>query len=201
DFFALLLTQPAGASGSFSLGQTTQSLLLETVNPVLDGTRCVPQKPCYFRAGHTLRDQQNAMQPVIAARLVRTLDLLLQAKHRHRIRYHQWPHDSRRSRFTNDAQLLMTLCLAANIYLNEIDWFFDAIRRKTAEGDYEAVNYHRFADDIVITVSGHHTKRGWAERALQRLQEQLALIGVELNREKTKMVNTLQGEAFGFLAT
>ncbi len=89
--------------------------------------------------------------------------------------------------------------LAANIYLNEIDWFFDAIRRKTAEGDYEAVNYHRFADDIVITVSGHHTKRGWAERALQRLQEQLALIGVELNREKTKMVNTLQGEAFGFL--
>jgi len=89
--------------------------------------------------------------------------------------------------------------LAANIYLNEVDWFFDAIRRKTAQGDYEAVNYHRFADDIVITVSGHHTKRGWAERALQRLQEQFALIGVELNQEKTKMVNTLKGEAFGFL--
>jgi RNA-directed DNA polymerase len=89
--------------------------------------------------------------------------------------------------------------LAANIYLNEVDWLFDAIRRKTAEGDYEAVNYHRFADDIVIAVSGHHTKRGWAERALQRLQEQFALIGVELNPEKTRMVNTLKGEAFGFL--
>src|SRR5215831_14458653 len=89
--------------------------------------------------------------------------------------------------------------LAANIYLNEVDWFFDAVRRKTAEGAYEAVNYHRFADDIVITVSGHHTKRGWAERALHRLQEQFALIGVEWNREKTKMVNTLKGEAFGFL--
>jgi hypothetical protein len=37
------------------------------------------------------------------------------------------------------------------------------------------------------------------ERALQRLQEQFALIGVELNREKTKVVNTLKGEAFGFL--
>jgi len=37
--------------------------------------------------------------------------------------------------------------LAANIYLNEIDWMFDAIRRKTAQGPYEAVNYHRFADD------------------------------------------------------
>lgn len=89
--------------------------------------------------------------------------------------------------------------LAANIYLNEVDWFFDAIRRKTAEGGYEAVNYHRFADDIVIAVSGHHTKRGWAERALQRLQEQFALIGVELNREKTKVVDLLKGEAFGFL--
>lgn len=89
--------------------------------------------------------------------------------------------------------------LAANIYLNEVDWFFDAIRRKTAEGGYEAVNYHRFADDIVIAVSGHHTKRGWAERAQQRLQEQLAPLGVELNLEKTRMVNTLKGEAFGFL--
>lgn len=89
--------------------------------------------------------------------------------------------------------------LAANIYLNEVDWFFDAVRRKTAEGDYEAVHYHRFADDIVITVSGHHTKRGWAERALQRLREQIAPLGVQLNLEKTRVVNTLKGEAFGFL--
>lgn len=89
--------------------------------------------------------------------------------------------------------------LAANIYLNEVDWIFDAIRRKTAEGPYEAVNYHRFADDIVITVSGHHQKQGWAKRALQRLEEQLRPLGVEVNPEKTKLVNTLKGEAFGFL--
>jgi RNA-directed DNA polymerase len=89
--------------------------------------------------------------------------------------------------------------LAANIYLNELDWTFDAIRRKTAQGPYEAVNYHRFADDVVITVSGHHSKRGWAERALQRLQEQLTPLGVELNKEKTKVVDTLTGDTFGFL--
>ncbi|EAR22344.1 group II intron maturase-specific domain-containing protein [Nitrococcus mobilis] len=89
--------------------------------------------------------------------------------------------------------------LAANIYLNEVDWFFEAIRRKTAQGPYEAVNYHRFADDIVITVSAHHTKRGWAERARQRLQEQLTPLGVELNEEKMTLVNTLDGEAFSFL--
>jgi group II intron reverse transcriptase/maturase len=89
--------------------------------------------------------------------------------------------------------------LAANIYLNDVDWAFDEIREKTKQGPYEAVNYHRFADDMVITVSGHHTKRGWAERAQQRLGEQLAPLGVELNAEKTKVVNTLKGEAFGFL--
>lgn len=89
--------------------------------------------------------------------------------------------------------------LAANIYLNEVDWYFEAIRRKTVEGPYEAVNYHRFADDIVITVSGHSSKSGWAEKALKRLQEQLEPLGVELNQEKTQVVNTLKDEAFGFL--
>lgn len=89
--------------------------------------------------------------------------------------------------------------LAANIYLNEVDHAFDAIRRKTSDGNYEAVNYHRFADDMVITVSGHSSKRGWAERALQRLKEQLEPLGVELNLEKTRMVNLLKGESFTFL--
>lgn len=89
--------------------------------------------------------------------------------------------------------------LASNIYLNEVDWVFDAIRRKTTDGNYEAVNYHRFADDIVITVSGHSSKQGWAELALQRLKEHLEPLGVELNMEKTQMVNTLKGESFAFL--
>ena len=88
---------------------------------------------------------------------------------------------------------------AANIYLNKLDWYFDSIRRKTAEGPYEAINYHRFADDIAITVSGHSSKGGWAELALQRLREQLEPLGVELNVQKTNVVDTLKGEAFGFL--
>jgi hypothetical protein len=47
------------------------------------------------------------------------------------------------------------------------------------------------ATRLVITVSGHHSKRGWAERALQRLEERLAPVGVELNREKTQVVNPI----------
>jgi group II intron reverse transcriptase/maturase len=89
--------------------------------------------------------------------------------------------------------------LAANVYLNEVDWHFNGIRQRTAQGPYEAVNYHRFADDIVVTVSGHHSKNGWAERALQRLEEQIKPLGLELNREKTKLVDLLQGGTFGYL--
>jgi RNA-directed DNA polymerase len=55
------------------------------------------------------------------------------------------------------------------------------------------------ATRLVITVSDHHEKRGWAQRALQRLEEQLIPMGVTLNREKTKIVDTLKEEAFGFL--
>jgi RNA-directed DNA polymerase len=90
--------------------------------------------------------------------------------------------------------------LAANIYLNGVDWAFDAIRCQTAQGSFEAVNYHRFSDDIVVTVSGHHSKSGWAERALERLQEELEPLGVRINHDKTRIVNTLnRNEAFGFL--
>lgn len=89
--------------------------------------------------------------------------------------------------------------LAANIYMNEVDWAFDNIRKQTAYKSYEYVNYHRFADDIVITVSGHYTKQGWTERALQRPKEYIEPLGVSLNTEKTKIVDILKNESFGFL--
>src|SRR5207253_8377947 len=63
--------------------------------------------------------------------------------------------------------------LAANIYLNETDWAFDAISRNAAQGSYEAVNYHRFADDIVSTVALHNSKTGRNQRTFHQLQQQL----------------------------
>ena len=88
--------------------------------------------------------------------------------------------------------------LAANIYLHEVDWACEAMRPKTAQGPYEAVHYPRCADDILSTVSGHHTKRGWAARAWQRLQAYLAPLGVARNMEKTHVVDLLAGATFGF---
>jgi len=75
--------------------------------------------------------------------------------------------------------------LAANIYLNEIDWTFDAIRRKTAQEPYEAVNYHRFADDIASPSAVITRNRVGAAR-LQRPRGTAHPAGVALNREKTK---------------
>ena len=79
-----------------------------------------------------------------------------------------------------------------------MDWYFEVIRCETAEGTNNAVNYHRFADNIVIIVSGHHSKQGWAERVLQRLQEQPEPLGVEPIRENTNVVGTRQGNPLGF---
>jgi RNA-directed DNA polymerase len=55
------------------------------------------------------------------------------------------------------------------------------------------------ATHLVITISGHRSKRGWAARALERLKEELEPLGVSLNHEKTRIANTLRGEAFEFL--
>src|SRR5713226_2173448 len=55
DFLHLFLNQSAGTTGSFSLRQTSQSLPVEAVNPILDRPRRIAQQPSNLRARHTLR--------------------------------------------------------------------------------------------------------------------------------------------------
>ncbi len=89
--------------------------------------------------------------------------------------------------------------LAANIYLDELDWEFEHMRQEVVDGPYDSLNYHRFSDDILVLVSGHHSKRwmvGWVQ---ERLRNHLASLEVQVNEEKTQVVDTLQGEAFSFL--
>jgi hypothetical protein len=85
---------------------------------------------------------------------------------------------------------------ASNSHLREC---CHAIRRKTAQGPYEAVNYHRFADDIVNTVSGHRTKRGWAERALSKLLLASALVWPQQDSGAPTQSAPLFGATFGRL--
>jgi group II intron reverse transcriptase/maturase len=89
--------------------------------------------------------------------------------------------------------------LAANIYLNELDWEFERMRQETENGAYDSLNYHRFADDMLVLVS-HHWSKMWMEGWVKdRLRKHLASLDARMNEEKTKTVNTLQGEAFSFL--
>jgi RNA-directed DNA polymerase len=51
----------------------------------------------------------------------------------------------------------------------------------------------------VILISSH-PKQDWVEKAVEkRLREELAKLKVEINEEKTRMVNLSKGESFGFL--
>jgi RNA-directed DNA polymerase len=88
--------------------------------------------------------------------------------------------------------------LASNIYLNEVDRMLEKAREVTRD-QYTHVEYARFADDLVVLVDGypgHERLLGTVDR---RLREELAKLGVEVNEEKTKVVDLTKGESFGFL--
>jgi RNA-directed DNA polymerase len=89
--------------------------------------------------------------------------------------------------------------LLSNIYLNEVDRMLERAKRVTHGGSWPRVEYARFADDLVILVDAH-PRWQWLRAGLQRrLGEELAKIQVEVNDEKTRIVDLSNGESFGFL--
>ena len=69
----------------------------------------------------------------------------------------------------------------------------------TRSGGYTAVQYARFADDLVVLINAH-PRHDWLERAVnKRLREELAKLRVEINEDKSRMVNLKKGESFIFL--
>ncbi|MCP3995173.1 MAG: group II intron reverse transcriptase/maturase [bacterium] len=88
--------------------------------------------------------------------------------------------------------------LLSNLYLNEVDRMLERAVRVTQDS-YTYVAYARFADDLVVLVDGHH-RHAWLMRAVvKRLREELGRLQVEVNEDKTQMVNLTLGESFGFL--
>jgi RNA-directed DNA polymerase len=72
--------------------------------------------------------------------------------------------------------------LLANIYLHYVfDLWVEAWRKKPARGDVIVV---RYADDLVL---GFESRTG-AERFLEEFRERLAKFGLELNAEKTRLI-------------
>ena len=89
--------------------------------------------------------------------------------------------------------------LLANLYLNEVDEMLQRAKEVTREGRYTHVEYVRYADDLVILVDGYR-RWDWLEKAAyQRLLEELAKLDVQLNEEKTRLVDLTKGGSFSFL--
>ena len=89
--------------------------------------------------------------------------------------------------------------LIANLYLNEVDRMLERAKQVTRSGRYTYVEYARYADDLVILVDGYR-RHEWLLRAIeQRLREELAKLQVEINEEKSRIVDLTQGGSFGFL--
>ena len=89
--------------------------------------------------------------------------------------------------------------LLANIYLNEVDKMLERTKQATRQGKYVYIEYARFADDLVILVDGFR-RWDWLARAVyKRLLEELGKLGIQVNREKTRMVDLTRDETFSFL--
>jgi RNA-directed DNA polymerase len=89
--------------------------------------------------------------------------------------------------------------LFSNLYLNEVDRMLERAKVVTQHNGWTAVEYARFADDLVILVSSHPRQR-WLRQAVERrLREEWAKLQVEVNGEKSRRVDLERGESFGFL--
>jgi RNA-directed DNA polymerase len=89
--------------------------------------------------------------------------------------------------------------LLSNLYLNEVDRMLERAKAVTRHERGAAVEYARFADDLVILVDWQPHQQ-WLRQAVEkRLREELAKLLVEVNEEKSRKVDLQRGESFGFL--
>jgi len=70
--------------------------------------------------------------------------------------------------------------LLSNLYLNEVDKMLERATETTRYEQYTAVQYARFADDLVILVD-FHPRHDWIVPAVvRRLREELGKLRVEI---------------------
>ena len=89
--------------------------------------------------------------------------------------------------------------LLSNLYLSEVDKMLERAREVTRNGKYTCIEYARFADDLVILIDAYK-RHDWLVGAVtKRLHEEFAKLQVEINDEKSRVVDLERGESFGFL--
>src|ERR1035437_9253785 len=89
--------------------------------------------------------------------------------------------------------------LLSNLYLNEVDRMLEKAVDTTRRGKSTSVQYARFADDMVILIDAER-RSDWLVKAVnRRLREEFAKLRVEINEDKSRMVDLKMGESFTFL--
>jgi RNA-directed DNA polymerase len=89
--------------------------------------------------------------------------------------------------------------LLSNIYLTEMDRMLERAKEATRNGKYTYVEYARFADDLVVLIDAH-PRNAWLLGAVnKRLREEFAKLQVEINEEKSRIVDLEHAESFSFL--
>ena len=89
--------------------------------------------------------------------------------------------------------------LLSNLYLNEVDRMLERAKAHSRSHQYTSIEYARFADDLVILVNPH-PRNDWLMKAVnRRLREEFALLQVQVNEAKSRVVDLARGESFGFL--
>jgi RNA-directed DNA polymerase len=89
--------------------------------------------------------------------------------------------------------------LLSNLYLNEVNRMLERAREVTRNGKYTYIEYARFADDLVILIDAYK-RHDWLVGAVdKRFREEFGKLQVEINDEKSRMVDLERGERFGFL--
>ena len=89
--------------------------------------------------------------------------------------------------------------LLSNLYLNEVDKMLEKAKEVTRKGKYTYIEYARFADDLVILVDGYRRWNWLLKGAYRRLLEEFNKLDVQLNKEKSRIVDLAKGESFSFL--
>jgi RNA-directed DNA polymerase len=83
--------------------------------------------------------------------------------------------------------------LLSNLYLNEVDKMLERAKEVTRNGKYTYLEYARYADDLVILVDSY-SRHDWLLRAVnKRLREELAKLHVEINEDKSRVVDLGKG--------
>lgn len=89
--------------------------------------------------------------------------------------------------------------LLSNIYLNEVDKMLERAKEVTRCGRFTYIEYARFADDLVILVDGFKKWKWLLDGVYTRLSEEFEKLDVQMNQEKTRIVDLTRYETFSFL--